>query len=547
MSNKILLGEDATTLISRVLETVRTAVGSTLGPDGQLALIGAGQSTWTTKDGVTVAKGLKFETDEEEIINRIISEPAIKTDDECGDGTTTTILLTAAIYNLLLKDNSFRNRKRIERVVTQLLETLKRQTFFVNVEDELLHLLALTTANQDQVLAQKVVDIYRSCEQGYPDVEIQYGRSGEDLVNRVEGRVINMSIADPWFAGDNNGNEIKLDRYIPVVVDDRILQANPQDFLDGFLSIRDQVPAETNELGQQVFTPILMVVRSLEKPVINIISNLITQHPELKLHNKGMQPGVIVMATNLGGGLGAAEMQDICSILNAPYVNGVEGLPSAQVKVCTTPLSLGHARSSILDLKEEDVERINTRIHSIETEIATYSYAERFTTRARINERRIRRLRGEVVTILVGGETNQEIKERKDRYEDVVKAVRSALENGILPGCGLGLINAGKELWKTSTLDGEVILNELCGTIYMHLMRKHLVQGDEPFNLNSRHPVINIATGETMDPETMQVWDTAFATITALKGGFQTAQILATASSVFVTNKLHSRVTQIGS
>lgn len=266
-------------------------------------------------------------------------------------------------------------------------------------------------------------------------------------------------------------------------------------------------------------------------------------------------------------------MQDVASILGAPYINGIEGLKAAQVTVRDTPLTIGVSRSSIHDLKPEDVARIDVRIDAIEKEIAGYSYSDRFTTRARINERRIRRLRGEVVTILVGGETNQEIKERVDRYQDVVKAVRSALENGVLPGCGMGLINAARAVDLQLSLWEDMEIVQVIGTsIWWHLMRNHIQQPepveikeswfaglfgksytadviDKDMPINGKFPIINIATGEPMDASDMEnlaVWDTAFATITALKGGFQTAQILATASSVFNTVKLHGRTTNVG-
>lgn len=572
MSDKILLGGNATDLIEAVLRRVETAVGSTMGPDGQVALIGSGQSSWTTKDGVTVARALQFETDEEEIINRIISEPAIKTDDECGDGTTTTIKLTAVIYRLLRKDPSFKGRKRVERVVNMLIAALKDQTVFLDLEDEKLYKVALTTANQDRDLATQVMSIYRSAEKGYPDVEIKPGRGAADEIERIEGRVVNMYFADQIFAGNNNSNQVKLERYIPVVVDDRILRATPQELFDGISSIRQQTQSDWEKWGK-VPLPIVLVVRSIEKDPINMLMNLLVGAESLKQFNTGGLPGVIVTMTNLGGGLGAAEMQDVASILGAPYINGIEGLKAAQVTVRDTPLTIGVSRSSIHDLKPEDVARIDVRIDAIEKEIAGYSYSDRFTTRARINERRIRRLRGEVVTILVGGETNQEIKERVDRYQDVVKAVRSALENGVLPGCGMGLINAARAVDLQLSLWEDMEIVQVIGTsIWWHLMRNHIQQPepveikeswfaglfgksytadviDKDMPINGKFPIINIATGEPMDASDMEnlaVWDTAFATITALKGGFQTAQILATASSVFNTVKLHGRTTNVG-
>lgn len=549
MTDKILLSGDATSLIESVLARVERAVTSTMGPDGQVALIGSGQSTWTTKDGVTVARALQFGTDEEEIINRIISEPAIKTDDECGDGTTTTIKLTAVIYRLLREDPSFKGRKRVEGVVTKLIAALKDQAIFPKLDDELLYKVALTTSNQEHELASQVMAIYRSAEQGYPDVEIKPGRGAVDEIERVDGRVINMYFADQWFAGNNNANQVKLDRYIPVIVDDRILRANPQDFFDGIVNIREQFQDNTQPSGI-IQPPIVLVVRSIEKDPINMLANMLVNDARLKDYNTNGIPGVIVAMTNLGGGLGAAEMQDIGSILGAPYVNGLEGLRSAQASISTTPLTIGVARSSIRELKPEDVARIDVRIDAIEKEIAGYSYSDRFTTRARINERRIRRLRGEVVTILVGGETNQEIKERVDRYQDVVKAVRSALENGVLPGCGMGLIDAARRVWgQVDTLEERELVTEIGFSIYRHLMINHLPEGFDTSSLQREYPIINIATGEKMDAndlENLAVWDTAFATITALKGGFQTAQILATASSVFNTVKLHGRTTNVG-
>lgn len=549
MSDKILMGVDATSLIEKVLTRVETAVTSTMGPDGQVALIGSGNSSWTTKDGVTVARALQFGSDEEEIINRIISEPAIKTDDECGDGTTTTIKLTAVIYRLLREDTSFKGRKRVEGVVTKLIVALKDQAIFPKLDDEMLYKVALTTSNQDHELATKVMDIYRSCEKGYPDVEIKPGRGSVDEVERVEGRVVNMYFADQIFAGNNNSNQVKLARYIPVIVDDRILRATPQEFFDGIANIRSQVQTEW-EAGGKTALPIVLVVRSIEKDPINMLMNILTGTEVLRPYNTGGLPGVIVAMTNLGGGLGAAEMQDIGSILGAPYVNGIEGLKAAQVTVRDTPLTIGVARSSIIDLKPEDVARIDVRIDAIEKEIAGYSYSDRFTTRARINERRIRRLRGEVVTILVGGETNQEIKERVDRYQDVVKAVRSALENGVLPGCGMGLIDAARAVYEELESEEERDIVETIGlSIYRHLMTPHLPYDQGPLNILHVLPILNIATGEQMDADDLDnlaVWDTAFATITALKGGFQTAQILATASSVFNTIKLHGRTTNVG-
>ena len=227
-------------------------------------------------------------------------------------------------------------------------------------------------------------------------------------------------------------------------------------------------------------------------------------------------------------------------------------LSSTEITMDHPTLILGSSYSKVIELDDDDNKRIEEQAKAIERSIAEYSFTERYSLRARFNEKRIRTLRGEMVTIHVGGETNSEVKERIDRYEDVVKAIKSGLVNGVLPGCGVSIIKATlaviKETEKTELNIAllKAIFKAACSP-YVQLMT-----GIRPFDLDSLFTkaianeeysfpiVINLATGDEGNPEDIGIFDTAYATITALKGGLQTSKILASTQSLILGEKFNA-------
>jgi chaperonin GroEL len=213
-----------------------------------------------------------------------------------------------------------------------------------------------------------------------------------------------------------------------------------------------------------------------------------------------------------------------------------------------------------------DEQRIEEQAKLIEKTLAEFSFSDRFSLRARINERRIRNLRSEMVTIHVGGETNSEIKERIDRYEDVVKAVRSGLENGILPGGGIALMRATAEAVKRyrrwnlpQGMDPQIAQKEkepyIQAAVVMAMApRNQLFLGTQleamgvvgyagGSSLESclyEPHIMDLASGRVDTPENLGVYDTAYASITALKGGLQTAKLLANTDTLILGDKIHA-------
>lgn len=553
MSNKLITsGAAVTGIIDNTMETVKNAVVSTMGPNGQLALISIGAATKTTKDGVTVARSIRFDDEVQELINRVITEPAIKTDKECGDGTTTTILLTSELYTLFKKFRSFGERQTLQMLVNWIIEELTKMAIRIDVDDPRLLQVAVTSANQDYELANMVARIYAANKGSYPEIELKEGQSFDDQVQETSGRSLFPYYSNPVFGKLRNGGELTLKEYTPVVVDARLDSIDVQAFGQAIVS----------QMEKGIALPLVIIARSIEQDANTVLVKIANQFAQQFQHPEGA-PAIIGMNTGRGGASGSAEMQDLAVMLGAPLLTDLDNFGDVELtKVARGTLVTGGGRSTLMDLEDEAVQRIEEQAVLIENLLNSYTLTERYSIRGRLTEKRIRTLRGKLVTILVGGETNSEIKERIDRYEDVVKAVRSALENGILPGGGTALMKATANVlrawckapeWEKEAEDKlarEALERPfvegltgmaLAGHIHLFGDLRFLPTPEIMYSLDylEKATVINLATEAVGVAEDLGVYDTAYAAITALKGGLQTAKILANTKTLLLGSKLH--------
>ncbi len=134
-------------IVDSVVKDVSEATIATMGPNGRLAVIEYSGQPKTTKDGVTVSKSIKYEDKAYDLVSQVITEAAIKTDNECGDGTTTTIFLTQALYDAFKDNLTFPVKRRLNELVEFVIKGLDDFTTHVTVDDPLLRQLALTTSN----------------------------------------------------------------------------------------------------------------------------------------------------------------------------------------------------------------------------------------------------------------------------------------------------------------------------------------------------------------------------------------------------------------
>lgn len=528
-------------LVEDVMTNVRQAVVSTMGPNGKLSAITIGTSVKVTKDGVTVAKSLKFANPFQEAVNRIILEPAIKTDTECGDGTTTTILLTAELFSLYSQFPNYRERKFIDKLCNKTIDELGRMSIAVTNDSPELYSLALTSSNGDEKLATAITGIYHAAGDKYPEIELKEGLGGDDQVVRTNGLPVNLIYSNPSFSKNGNGTASEFTGFYPIVIDDNIRNVDPQ----VLLSLLSQLLDRTERNGT-----FLLIARSFDNPINSVI---------LQINNQMKRPAFICAQTNFGGSVGTLLMQDISIMLNANMIKVLSDIVYADLNQCDDILTIGATRSVFAPTSQPTIDRIAQQVVAIETELDGYERGERFSMRARFNEKRLRDLKGELITVFVGGETQSEIKERIDRFEDVSKAVKSALVNGVLPGVGTALITAG--VFAMGNLADEIDADPIFGKIadafvevifsqYVLLMgpmmsllgtkeeknaiMSAVIDMDEP----RPFVVTNMRDNTVGTPRELGIYDTAYASITALRGGMQTAKILASLDSILIGDKL---------
>lgn len=560
MTDKLItLDDQARNLVSETINTVTKAVTSTMGSNGKLALIGVGTSAKVTKDGVTVARSIKFTDPRQELINRVVVEAAIKADTECGDGTTTTVFLTHQLYNILTKYSSFKHQKFIEGFIDRVIKQLTKDSIKVNMDSPLLKQLALTSSNNDVELSELVTQIYKDGNGKFPEIEIKEGIEPTDRISRSSGLPLAMNFSNPAFSKNGNGDDTTYDNPIVIVIDSNVKQFDSEELVMGLNSL----PTSNGETY-------LLVARSFENETNIAIAQV---NNSLKKSYRVFVP----LQTNMGGSVGTLLMQDLATVFNTPLIKTPSEIAVNKFSKSLDQVVVGNSRS-LFNVQSDDTRvRIKERIALIESELNDYEGGERFSHRARFNERRIRNLNGELVTVFVGGETISDVKERVDRFEDVIKAVKSALVNGILPGMGTALINAGRVVFDEYQKEADLIKvsggNKSIGgllkdflesTQYESIMgdlsdaieaqRNKLIStsmlSDYDFSkIESEYlgdkaytdlpPLcINLTTDETGTVEDLGIYDTAYASITALKGGFKTAKILANLDTVLLGDKL---------
>lgn len=525
MQNKFLVTDTTQEIVGRVVGKVNEAVTATMGPNGTLSLIENGMSIKVTKDGVTVAKSIKFENPHEEIVARVLIEPAVKTDDECGDGTTTTIFLTSLLYNLFTKFPDYRDQKFIFEFFNRVISKLEEASIKITPDSELIYKLALTSSNNDEQLSHIVTAIYHESNGKFPIVELKESIGVDDIVERSDGIQLAMNFSNPAYSKDGVGGETLYKDFIPFVVDDALTNFSQEEVIELFSSIN-------LSLGKEV----IVVCRSASHNFNNTIRNI-----NNAIGNKGgLKKTFTVLQTNAGGSVGTLLMADIASVFGVCLLTNLAGIKETNEVVVSDKLFVGSKTSTLGSISDKTKERIEARIEEIKGDGLNKEAKDKHSVRGRFNDTRVRTLSGELVTVYVGGETNAEIKERKDRFEDVIKAVKSALINGILPGVGTAFAEATQRTRFSYENSGLSVIHES--------IIKYIMDNIEPAQVLKLVPdaafvgqdkiiITNLATGETGTPEELGIYDTAFASITALKGGLQTAKILANLRSLIIGSK----------
>ncbi len=416
---------DARERMMRGVDILANAVKVTLGPKGRNVIIeksfGAPR---TTKDGVTVAKEIELEDKFENMGAQMVREVASKTNDVAGDGTTTATVLTQAIVREGLKSvaagmNPMDLKRGIDKAVAQVVEEIKKRSKKVKNSDEIAQ-VGTISANGESAIGKMIAEAMQKVgNEGV--ITVEEAKSLETELNVVEGMQFDRGYLSPYFITNADKMIAELD--------------------DPYILIHEKKLS-----GLQPMLPLLEAVVQTGKPLLIIAEEVEGEALATLVVNK-LRGGLKIAAVKAPGfgDRRKAMLEDIAVLTNGQVISEDLG-----IKLETVTLDmLGRAKRVQIDKENTTVvdgagkkKDIEARVNQIKVQIeeTTSDY-----DREKLQER-LAKLAGGVAVIKVGGATEVEVKERKDRVDDALNATRAAVEEGIVPGGGVALLKATQSI-----------------------------------------------------------------------------------------------------
>jgi chaperonin GroEL len=424
-AKQLEFSEEARRKLSKGMDVLATAVATTLGPKGRnVALDRKFGSPTITHDGVTVAKEIELEDPFENMGAQLLKEAATKTNDIAGDGTTTSTVLAHAIVtegmkNLAAGFNPMLLKHGIEAATKAVVKKIGEDAIEVTTKAEIGNVASISA--QDRVIGELIADVMDKVgKDGVITVEESKGLEFE--TEYVEGMQFDRGYVSPYFITDPEHMEASIEDAYILIYDKKIsAAADIVPLLEKLVQIgkRDLVIIAEDVDGEALATLVLNKIR-------------------------GMLNAVAVKAPGFGDRR-KAMMQDIAVLTNGQVISEETGRKLDG----TTIADLGRAEKVVITKDDTtivggkgDAAMIKGRIDQIRVEIdkSTSDY-----DKEKLQER-LAKLSGGVAIIRVGAATETELKEKKHRVEDALSATRAAVEDGIVPGGGVALINAMKAL-----------------------------------------------------------------------------------------------------
>lgn len=421
MAKQLLFGEEARKSLKIGIDAVDAAVATTLGPKGRNVAIDRKYGSPTiTHDGVTVAKEIELPDPFENMGAQLLKEAASKTNDIAGDGTTTSTVLAHAIVSEGLKTlaagaNPMLLKKGIESASKVVADEIRAQAIDITTKTDIANVATISA--QDENIGNLIADVMDKVgKDGVITVEESKGLEFE--TEFVEGMKFDRGYISSYFMTDNDKMEANISDPYLLIYDKKISAA------------QDLVPV-LEKLVQTGKRDLVIIAEDIDgEALATLVLNKL----------RGMLNVLAVKAPGFGDRR-KAMLQDIATLTGAAVISEETGR-----KLDTTQLSdLGHCEKVISDKDNTtivggkgDAGEIKARIDQIRIEIdkTTSDY-----DREKLQER-LAKLSGGVAIIRVGAATEVELKEKKHRVEDALSATRAAVEEGIVPGGGVALVNA---------------------------------------------------------------------------------------------------------
>jgi len=475
MSKVIEFGPEARQQLVNGIDKLADAVVSTLGPNGRNVVIANQGYPQSTKDGVTVAKSISLSDNVEEVGASMVKQAAIKTADQAGDGTTTSTLLAremvkAGLSHLNNGANAVEIKRGIDKAVSQIVELLRENSEDISSEEQLEQIATLSANNDPEIGKMIATAMQKVGREGV--VTIEESKSGDTYLETVEGIQFNRGYKSPYFVTNNSTMSAVLDKPYILIADER------------FTKVKDLLPVLEGVSGTG--RSLLIIAEDIDNEALaTLVVNKM----------RGTLAVCAVKAPEFGERR-KLILEDIAVLTGGEVFSKEKGMKLEKFSWDwfgeARTINVNKESTTIVDGKGESG-RIEARIEALQQQI------EQATTPFEVEklQERLAKFVGGVGIIHVGGLTETEMKEKKDRVDDALQATKAAIEEGIVPGGGAALLYAREGVKEVDNI-GSQIVYQACGKPFSQILT------------NAGHPeVSSLIIANTLSTESqvnMDVW-----------------------------------------
>ena len=449
MSKVIEFGPEARKKLANGIDKLANAVTSTLGPNGRNVVISkANEYPQSTKDGVTVAKSISLEDPIEELGVQMVKQAAIKTADNAGDGTTTSTLLAqemvkAGLTHLSNGMNAVEIKRGIDKAVKEVIEHLQIEiSEEISSEEQLTQIATISANNDPEVGALIATAMEKVGRDGV--VTIEESRTGDTYLETVEGMQFDRGYKSPYFVTNNSTMQSVLERPKVLIYEKKLTQ------------VKELLPLLENMSNQN--RPLLVIAEDIDgEALATLIVNKM----------RGLLKVCAVKAPDFGDRR-TLIMEDIAILTGGTVVSPDRGMKLDKFNLDW----LGECRLATVSKEETtlvdgggDEEKIKARVEDLQHQI---EHAKSAFEVEKLQER-LAKMVGGVAIVYVGGNTETEMREKKDRVEDALHATKAAIEEGIVPGGGMALLHARNGITDFNNI-GSKIVYEVCSSPFKKIL-----------------------------------------------------------------------------
>ena len=450
MSKIIEFGPEGRKKLVNGIDKLADAVVATMGPNGRNVVISNGGVPQSTKDGVTVAKSITLSENVESVGAEMVKQAAIKTAENAGDGTTTSTLLAremvkAGLSHLNNGANAVEIKRDIDRAVKSVVETIRSNAEEISSEEQL-EQIATISANNDSEIGKLIATAMDKVGRDGV-VTIEESKSGETYLETVEGMQFDRGYKSHYFVTNNNTMTSTLENPYILIADERFTQVKE-------------------------LLPVLEAVSNTNRSLLIIAEDIDNEALATLIVNKarGTLKVCAVKAPDFGDRR-KLILEDIATMTGGQVVSKQKGMKldkfSWEWFGEARTVNISKEQTTIVDGKGS-IESIQTRIEELQQQI------EQATAPFEIEklQERLAKFTGGVAIVHVGGNTETEMREKKDRVDDALQATQAAIEEGIVPGGGAALLYAreGITFAEGKSNIGANIVYQACGKPFAQIL-----------------------------------------------------------------------------